>query len=404
MNIRMHDNYRRVIEKAKQSHEQNRNPGEIGGEDVAIARLYCYAFRLHIIGVFNATRIALQEFPPPDPLSEALRLRAVEMLEDLANQSMEVVPTDFRVVITTLARYHRGILRALGSLEAEYHHTRNEHVRKIAGRFREIVEQITGECGIHLTQDTHAPEQASFVVPGLGIIIVPLIYGDHHSWNLAWLAGDARDVPTHRHQHGVEIHLGYNPAHGMTVLGDCRAAVDEGYAMPIPPETDHGWVNTSEEPHHVPFIFGSLPHAGWGVFLDVEPRIRPIEELKLVGRDSPTFNQMIYLEREIDQAARMRTVFRKTLIPFTVTNRQDSGGLELSLTRINPAGFSYDVDEFRAVSIARGQGIVSIEGVERSVSAHDHFGIPSGLTGTIRQTGDEPLVVLDATIKGFTTC
>ena len=188
---------------------------------------------------------------------------------------------------------------------------------------------------------------------------------------------------------------------GLTILGDCRAAVDEGYAMPIPPETDHGWVNTSDKPHHVPFIFGSLPHAGWGVFLDVEPRIRPVEELHLVERNSPAFNQMIYLEREITQAAHQGVTMRKTIIPYTVTDRNNRGGLELSLTHANSSGYTYETDTFRAVSIVRGHGVALIEGIDRPVSAHDHFGVPSGMVCTIRQTGDDPLVVLDSLIKGM---
>ena len=43
---------------------------------------------------------------------------------------------------------------------------------------------ITGGGGICLTQDTHAPELGSFIVPNLGITIVPIVYGDHHSWKL----------------------------------------------------------------------------------------------------------------------------------------------------------------------------------------------------------------------------
>jgi hypothetical protein len=403
MNLSMHGNYRRVIEKAQESHQQNRNPTGIDAEDITLARLYSYAFRLHVIGAFHATRVALNEQPPANRLCHVLRQRATETLEDLASQSMELVPSDFQAVITTLYRYHRGILRVLDSLDAESRESRDQRLGEIAERFREIMEEITRECGIHITRDTDAPDQASFVVPGLGISIVPLVYGDHHSWNLACLAGEERNVPTHRHYHGVEIHLGYNPTHGVTVLADCRAQVDEGYAMPIPPETDHGWVNTSDEIHHVPFIFGSLQHAGWGVFLDVEPSTRPVDELRWVKRESPRFNQMVYLEREIDQASRMKSSWRTTLIPHTVTSRGGSGGLELSLARVNPSGFSFPLSDFRAVSIARGQGLVSIEGVERQVQAHDHFGIPSGSAATIRQTGSDALVVLDAMIKGYQT-
>ena len=65
------------------------------------------------------------------------------------------------------------------------------------------------------------------------------------------------------------------PMHGYTVLGDAKAELTEGYAMPIPPDTRHGYSNIGTLPHHVPFIFGSLTTGGWGVFLDVEPQ--PIE-------------------------------------------------------------------------------------------------------------------------------
>src|SRR5207249_4570145 len=92
---------------------------------------------------------------------------------------------------------------------------------------------------------------------------------------------------------------------GVTVLGEFRAPVEEGYAMPIPPCTAHGYKNESGVPHHVPFIFGSLKHAGWGVFLDVEPVMQPLESFKEVPRRGLRFSQMIYLEREIRAAQRL---------------------------------------------------------------------------------------------------
>jgi hypothetical protein len=326
----MHPIYADLIEKAERSHSLHRSPAGITAKDVGHARLYCYAFRLHAIGAFHATRLAIAALPEAGPLSAAWRLRATEALSDLADQAMEGVPADFRAVISTLHRYHRGVERVLDSLRRDLQAAPHPVTQRIERLFRSCMEEISGGCGIHITQDTQAPEQASFVVPNLGIVIVPLVYGDHHSWNLAYLGGSIRNVPTHRHRHGVEIHLGYNPTHGLTVLGSARAAVDDGYAMPIPPETDHGWVNTSEQVHHVPFIFGSARHGGWGVFLDVEPRPQPIEHLtRLVDRDSPPFAQMIYLEREIQQIETMRQSWRKILIPHTVTSRHGSGGLEL---------------------------------------------------------------------------
>src|SRR5262249_51830195 len=157
-----------------------------------------------------------------------------------------------------------------------------------------------------------------------------------------------------------------------------------GYAMPIPPETDHGWVNTGGDIHHVPFIFGSLKHGGWGVFLDVEPQPRPVEELPLVDRDSPQFGQMVYLERQIARAEAMASSWRTTLIPAAVTNRQGSGGLELNLTRVNRAGFTFPAADFRIIAVVRGQGVVAIDGVEQTVRAHDHFGVPAGMTAVLR--------------------
>ena len=84
-----------------------------------------------------------------------------------------------------------------------------------------------------------------------------------------------------------------------------------------------------------------------------------------------------------------------------MTHRRGSGGLELSLTRINPAGYDLPADEFRAVGVVRGQGTVSIEGIEQTINHHDHFGVPAGMQAHLKQTGNQPLVVLDALIKGF---
>lgn len=73
-------------------------------------------------------------------------------------------------------------------------------------------------------------------------------------------------------------------------------------------------------------------------------------------------------------------------------NRAHSGGLELNFTRIDHNGYHFAHDEYRIVSIARGQGVATIAGIEQEVKRHDHFGIPAGLQAELRQTGDEPLV------------
>jgi hypothetical protein len=401
MTPQWHPVYQELVEKATRSHEKNRNPEGVTPEDIDRARLYCYAFRRHTIGTFHATRQVLLARPEPPPAAAAWRVRANEALGDLANQAMETVPRDFRAVISSFFRYHLGVSRASDSLQRDYLASHDGEVDTIAQRFRAIVDDIAASNGIHPSRDDRAPVQAGYVVPNLGITIVPLVYGDHHSWNLAYLAGDKKDVPVHRHHFGVEIHLGFEPTHGQTILGTHRADVAEGYAMPIPPETDHGWINTSGQVHHVPFVFGSRKLGGWGVFLDVVAQQRPIEEFAtLVPRESAPFSQMIFLERAIVQAEKMASCWRTTLIPHSVTNRSGVGGLELCLTRINPSGWKFPPDDFRAVGVVRGEGVVSMAGLQQTVAHHDHFGIPAGMQATMTQTGKTPLVTLDATIRG----
>ena len=176
----------------------------------------------------------------------------------------------------------------------------------IGDRFAAAVETIVSHNGIHLTRDDTPRQQASFVVPNLGITIIPLVYGEHHSWNIAWLDPASSNVPGTEHRRGVEIHLGYGPMKGYTILGDTAAEVSEGYAMPIPPMTRHGYTNIGPMGHHVPFIFGSLHLGGWGVFLDVQARPTKLEDLRIVSRDTTPFRQTIHLEREIAAAARAR--------------------------------------------------------------------------------------------------
>jgi hypothetical protein len=313
MNLRQHPNYEQVVDKAAASHRQNRCPHGIAEEDVRLARLYCYAFRRHVIGAFHATRLAVLGRAEAGAPAGAHRVRALELLEELANEAMLPVPADFRAVICTFWRYHRGVCSVVESLQHDYEESRDEEIARIGERFAGFMEQIISSNGIPCTQDTEAPEGATFQVPNLGIDIVPLVYGDYHSWNLAWLAGDKRNVPAHWHEEGVEIHLGYHPTHGITVLGGRRAPVDEGYAMPIPSGVDHAWVSTGAEIHHVPFIFGSLKHGGWGVFFDVEKAMRPPEESPLVDRDSKPFVNMVRLERRIAEAEGKLSPWRRVL-------------------------------------------------------------------------------------------
>lgn len=397
--LRMHPNYERLADLACSSHTRGRAPSGIDPRDVTLARLYSHAFRGQVIGAFHATRVALEKITTADPLGEVHLARANELLTDLANRAMDLVGNDARALISTFHHYCTHVARTLTALDAACERVQSPDLDRIRGLFIGHMEAISTGNGIHLTQDTGAPEQASFVVPSLGITIVPLVYGDHHSWNLAWLDGERSDVPYHRHHEGVEIHLGYNPMHGYTVLGDAKAELTEGYAMPIPPKTRHGYTNIGNQRHNVPFIFGSLTCGGWGVFLDVEPQPIELAQLETIPVLSRRLNGTILLEKEIDKAVAKFASVRYPLIPAEVTDRDGVGGLELSIARVASRGLELNPDRFCAVSVVRGSGIVTMAGEERTISAHDHFGIPAGVTATLRETGNEPLVILDTILK-----
>lgn len=397
--LRMHPNYERLADLACSSHARGRAPSGIDPRDVTLARLYSHAFRGQVIGAFHAARGALGEIKTDDPLALAHLARAGELLTDLANRSMDSVGDDARALISTFHHYCTHVARAVAAFDAASERLRSPALDRIRDLFIGHMEAIAAGNGIHLTRDTGAPEQGSFVVPSLGITIVPLVYGDHHSWNLAWLDGDRSDVPYHRHHEGVEIHLGYNPMHGYTVLGDVKAELTEGYAMPIPPETRHGYTNIGDLRHNVPFIFGSLTCGGWGVFLDVEPQAIELDRLETISVLSKRLNGTVLIEREINRAAAKFASVRYPLIPAEVTDRGGVGGLELSIARVTSRGLELRPDRFCAVSVVRGSGVVAMAGEEREIAAHDHFGIPAGVSATIRETGSEPLVVLDAILK-----
>ena len=397
--MRTHANYERLGELALDSHRRGRAVSGIGQCDVSLARLYSYAFRLHVIGAFHATQVALEAVAVPDELAKLQLRRAAESLNDLANRSMEAVSEDERTLISTFHHYYTHLGRAVEAIDAACERAALDELFKIRTRFLESMEAITTSNGIHVTVDTHAPTQASYLVPSLGITIVPLVYGDHHSWNLAWLDGDCSDVPYHLHHEGVEIHLGYSPLHGYTVLGDSKAEVTESYAMPIPPMTRHGYTNIGPQTHHVPFIFGSQSCSGWGVFLDVEPQPVPLDQLVSRSLLSPALNGSVYLDREIDAAAAKHHPVRYPIISAAMTDRADVGGLELSVSRITSRPFRLTSDRFCAMSVVRGCGVVRMSGQERAVAKHDHFGIPANLPAELQASGSEPFVLLDAVLK-----
>jgi hypothetical protein len=394
----MHPNYQRLVELAGRCHQSGRATHGITAQDIALARLYSYAFRGHVIGAFAATRVALEARAPTNERAALHRRRALELLESLADRAMDPIMADARALLSTFHGYDRDVCRAIDAMRDETE-AGDSGVGAIADRFVKTMERITDCNGIYLTRDTEAPDQASFIVPNLGITIVPLVYGDYHSWNLAWLSGKSSDVPRHLHRAGVEIHLGYSPIHGHTILGDCMAEVHEGYAMPIAPMTAHGYLNASEQPHHVPFIFGSLKGGGWGVFFDVEPRPFQREQLRPVQLSGPEMNGSVHIERAIAEAEAARCAFRRTLIPATATDRDGSGGLELSITRVPADELSIPPASYRIISVVRGVGAVRIAGVEQRIQAHDHFGIPAGMAACVRATDSNPLVLLDAELR-----
>ena len=396
-----HANYTLLIEKASASHAQGRSPHSISDDEITLARLYCYAFRRHTIGAFHATREKLeQQVESDNQIAQLHRRNATMLLTDLANQAMDPVPDNFRALISTLYRYEILVRRVVEALCEEAAASNNNKVKQLAERFIKIMNAIRNCNGIELTRDNEVQEQASFIVPNLGITIVPLVYGDYHSWNLAWLEDVERcDVPTHMHHEGVEIHLGYNPMRGKTILGNSYALLEEGYAMPIPPETRHGYVNNSPHMHNVPFIFGSLKHGGWGVFLDVEPHPFDFKEMNEVPVQSRLMNQTILLEREIKNIAQRHGNCHYRIIPASATARNGTGGLELCIGRTGEIEMARKENYFTAVSIVRGLGIIKMANIEQTVKPHDHFGVPSGIQVTFKATSKEPLIFLDCQIK-----
>ncbi len=71
------------------------------------------------------------------------------------------------------------------------------------------------------------------------------------------------------------------------------------------------------------------------------------------------------------------------------------------MTRVNPSGYLFPVEDFRIIGVVRGQGVISIEGMDRPISQHDHFSVPAGMRAGLTQGGKRPLVVLDTVIRGL---
>lgn len=398
--LRTHANYDRLVAVAAESHARSRNPFVAAPRDIALARLYCHAFRRQVIGAFHATRRALEGVVVTGAAAANVA-RAVESLADLADRSMDSVERDVRALIASFHHHDTHVARVVDALTqvGDLASATGASLAVSRDRFMGHMEAITAAKGLSLTRDDVVSPQGCFQVPNLGITIMPLVYGDHHSWNLAWLDGAKSAVPCHLHPEGVEIHLGYGPLHGHTILGDVKAEVTEGYAMPIPPGTRHGYANIGSRMHHVPFIFGSLTLGGSGVFLDVDARPTELVDLATVPVTSAALNGTVFLEREITAAAVTTETCRRTLIPASRTARADAGGIDLSLAAVVEEPLVLVADRFRAVSVVIGRGTLALAGEEVAVTPHDHFGIPAGLPATLRTDGGDPRVLLDAMIE-----
>jgi mannose-6-phosphate isomerase-like protein (cupin superfamily) len=405
--MKMHQNYSRLVALAAESHSRGRDPFLANERDIALARLYSYAFRRHVIGAFHATRqklggIELSDARAEDRLAALQVARVQDSLADLANRSMDAIENDGRALISSFHFYATHVARVKSALDEVCALTRHTALQTICDRFTSQMEAITGCNGLSITRDKEAPAQGSFVVPNLGITIVPLVYGDHHSWNLAWLDGERSDVPCHLHREGVEIHLGYSPLHGHTILDNSKAEVKEGYAMPIPPGTRHGYSNIGTLTHHLPFIFGSSSLGGWGVFLDVEARPTEAKDLADVPVTAQELNGTVFLEREIGRAAAEATTHQRVILPASRTGRGGAGGIELSIARVADDPLVLESHSFRAFSVVRGCGRLLLAGEEIEIAPHDHFGIPAGLPATILWSTtpeSDPLVLLEAGLE-----
>lgn len=399
MSLQASELYAQLLEKARWSHAHGRNVFHILQTDIDAARLFSYGYRSQAIGAFHATRVALdsQECEAAGPYIRACSLQARTLLDQLEAKAGEPVPRDFRALISTLYYYDQWVNQVVQMLEKASVRGTNAKLEIILQRFVQNIEPVTLGNGIYVARDLVLPEQGAFIVPNLAISIIPVIYGDYHSWNAAFLKADQVGVSVHRHHKGAEIHLGFSPVRGRTILGNNFAAVSEGYAMPIPPMTDHGFNNASGHDHIVPFVFGSRTMSGWGIFFDVEPRSDNGIQRQEHPLESPAINHSVFLERAIQSAITQSSFSREVLIPADRAGSQEIGGLQLAVGRAH-GKVDLASDHYRIVSVQSGKGRVRIGDAQTDVGEHDHFGVPVGLECTLTQLGDDPLVFLDAMI------
>jgi hypothetical protein len=399
MSLRVSEKYAQLIDKARWSHANGRKVFHILQTDIDAARLFSYGYRSQAIGTFHATRVALEaeESEATGPFVKTCLAEAKILLDQLEARAGDPVPHDFRAVISTLYYYDQWVNQVAQILEKASVRGTSSKLENIRKRFLQNLEPVASGNGIYVARDLVLPAQGAFIVPNLGISIIPVIYGDYHSWNAAFLSASQAGVAVHRHHKGAEIHLGFSPVQGNTIVGQSFAQVSEGYAMPIPPLTDHGFLNTSGHDHVLPFVFGSLTMSGWGVFFDVEPRADSGDQRLEHPLQSPDMNDSVFLERALQRAIAQPDFSREVLIPAARAGSREIGGLELAVNRVR-GEIDISSDHYRIISVRSGRGRVRIGDAEAEVSAHDHFGTPVGLKSTLSQLGGDPLVFLDAMI------
>jgi len=389
--------YQSIIEKAEWSHHNRRSVFHIEGDDVQRARLFAYGYRSHTIGAIHGCIEAIDKITGGHAGRYHELDSAKDALEEMQRLGTVPVPDDFRALTFTLYGYHRLVERALDAFDRASETADRAAVDKLAGNFRNNISRIPDGNGIHTARDDIIPPDGSFLVPNLGIHIAPLIYGDHHSWNSTFLPGRCIGSTMHRHREGVEIHLGYSPMFGDTMVGESVTRLNEGYAMPIPVMDDHGFDNLSENPHWVPFIFGSLTLGGWGVFFDVEPRPAKSEDLKSAPLDSAAMNYSRFIERDIEDVAAQNGALRKVIIPASATASGKVGALELAISRPDESGLDLTSDRYRIFSVCKGEIDIEIGPETARLQAHEHAGAPAGMRTHIKASG-HAAVVLDAVI------
>lgn len=394
------DSYAQIIDKARWSHAHGRNSSHITQKDINTARLFSYAYRSQCLGTFYATRVAIEaEEDSSVPRHIKSRLSQVAVfLKQLEDKAVDVVPRDCRVLISTLYYYDLLTNLVVQTLDEVSDH--NPKLGTILQQFLENLAPVTAD-EIYTARDVNFPAQGNFFVPGLGIHITPIIYGDHHSWNAALLSGNQYGVSVHRHAKGAEIHLGFTPLSGQTILGSSFAEVSEGYAMPIPPMTDHGFFNISGHDHVLPFVFGSLLMSGWGVFFDVEPQPEGLGRAKHL-LDSCAMNQSLFLERALRQVAGRPRTGREVVIPAERAGSPEIGGLELAITHVGRGEMELSAAHYRIVSVQSGRARICIGDAEKEVRAHDHFGVPADMSCCVKQSGTAPLLLLDSMLLPIT--